>query len=105
MLPIPKFNVGDRVVAITDCPNDGRYILRGYLGSVCDVHHDSGGYTFGVDWDDLIGGHRCNGNCPSGHGWYVHGDEIELFDWEPAAGIVAEPATEAELLAFIGGVV
>ena len=71
-----NFMLGERVVLIKErADNDMLYI--GAVGTVCDT--DDRISDIGIEWDDDIGGHMCNGNCANGHGWYVGRSQIELY--------------------------
>lgn len=71
-----KFQVGDRVVLLVDHPDNNNYLVAGCTGTVCKVF-TSIPDTFGVDWDDDIEGHSCDGTCNDRHGWNVDVGDIE----------------------------
>lgn len=74
-----KFYVGDRVVAVRDCPSGNECIKAGDKGTVCDI--TKGLPPIGVEWDKKMRaprGHDCDGNCEYGFGWYVEECEIDL---------------------------
>lgn len=86
------FNVGDRVVCVRDNPDGNPTIVVGHAGRVCNILDED---TIGVRWDHkVISGHACNGNCDSGHGWYVKDHEIEL----ESEDIICD---ETEILSFL----
>lgn len=72
-----EFQVGDRVVAVIDFPQDNCSIQNGEDGVVCDIDEDG---MIGVDWEFDVIGHSCSGHCKKGYGWYVYPSEIKLFD-------------------------
>jgi hypothetical protein len=78
-----KFRIGDRVRILL---NIGR--RKGKLGTVCKILEATQGYddeNIGVNHDDSIGTHDCDGCCQNGHGWYYKPDEITLVtvdNWE-----------------------
>lgn len=73
------FGIGDRVRSIGDHPCDNSSITAGDTGIIVKIC--SSAPRCGVRWDAVVdSGHRCNGTCDDGHGWFVHEDEIELID-------------------------
>ena len=70
-----EFNVGDRVVAVTDI--DGK-IHAGDTGTVTKIKPGIRHQRVGVYWDRRMGGHTVHETCPPGHGWWVHANNIEL---------------------------
>ena len=74
-----KFQIGDRVVLISEYADfkwgGNEALPRGSTGTVCDVS----GNRIGVDWDGYNNGHDCGGLLPSSSGWYVDDDELELI--------------------------
>lgn len=77
---MPKWNIGDRVVCIESHPDGNQDIIAGSTGTVCVISRSTG--RIGVNWDEPIErGHVCvydaKGWCESGHGWWVHGYQIE----------------------------
>lgn len=85
-----KFHVGDRVVLLVDHPDNNNHLVAGCTGTVCKVF-TSYPDTFGVDWDDDVDGHSCDGTSAPGHGWNVDAEDIdhlvirEITDEELAA--------------------
>lgn len=74
-----KFSIGDRVMAVIDCPADNDSIHAGDTGTICE--ETSNDEWVGVCWDNPItAGHSCNGRCGFGLGWRV--PECTL-DFEP----------------------
>lgn len=79
-----RFNIGDRVVAVVDCPADNPSIHVGDAGTICDG--DCGDGWVGVCWDSPVdAGHDCDGECDYGYGWRVPEAtlDFELDDIEP----------------------
>lgn len=77
-----EFNVGDRVVAVTDI--DGK-IHEGDTGTVTKIRPGVRSQRVGVYWDHWMGGHTVNDTCPPGHGWWVAANTIDL-DCDQADG-------------------
>lgn len=92
------FEIGDRVVAICDHPDHNEDVVHGCTGVVCDLYTDwDDNLRVGVRWDhEIEDGHRCNGKCEDGYGWYVNPDQIEL------EGVSDIGCDETELLSFLG---
>lgn len=74
-----KFSIGDRVMAVVDCPADNDSIHAGDTGTICSECGEDN--WLGVCWDSPIDfGHGCDGHCEYGLGWRV--PECTL-DFEP----------------------
>lgn len=74
-----KWQVGDRVVCIADCPDGNDDIVEGVAGYVCYIDEDVvfGDRDIGVCWDERVGGgHDCKGSCEWGYGWFVYEHEL-----------------------------
>lgn len=77
VVSMARYQIGDRVEAIVNNPDESDYIMVGDTGTVCDIDGDH----VGVDWDNELGeGHDCSGNCEYGHGWYVHTRYIRPYE-------------------------
>ena len=64
---------------MVQCVSPYDSILKGMTGRIVHIHPH--GYpAWGVEWEGLEGGHNCEGNCPSGKGWYVDRDNIAYLD-------------------------
>lgn len=79
------FAVGDRVVARRDCPQGNPTLKRGSEGIILKIDPDEN-LPIGVYWDELIeDGHRLRTSenpdvlCPTGHGWWVKGFDIDVI--------------------------
>lgn len=66
------FNVGDKVICVKDVYNNK--IKVGLKGIVVDIVS-----SIGVEWEEDIGGHSCNGRCKDRYGYFVNRDNIELL--------------------------
>lgn len=76
---MPEFKIGDRVVCLTDYPDDNEDIRIGSTGTVCRVTPEEDCGDVGVCWDIKVeGGHHCQGTCEHGFGWFVRPYMIEL---------------------------
>lgn len=99
-----RFVVNERVRSIVNYPDDNYDIHIGDEGTIVKVRSSLG--DIGVRWDNRIkGGHTCGFGdssdiCPSGYGWFVNPNEIEIVPFYD--GENEEIANEAELMAFIG---
>ena len=67
------FQIGDRVEAVVDHPDDNECLICGDQGTVRDI--DS---NIGVEWDKFCYGHNLRGNAQDGHGWWVRPSDIRL---------------------------
>lgn len=95
------FMVGNRVQFISDKEVDSK-TLTGKCGVIVDIVSDlideTGDWNaVGIEFDELINGHSCRGKGREGYCWYVNASQISLIESK------FEPATEEELLSFIGG--
>lgn len=69
--------VGDRVKVtnLVDSYNDN--IKIGMVGVIVDIR----GVERGIELDNFISGHNCNGLCDRiGSGWYIHKNNLELIE-------------------------
>lgn len=74
---MPEWNIGDRVVSTTNCPDGNPTIVVGFTGTICAING-----RIGVCWDEPIeNGHDCacdgKGHCELGHGWWMYENQIE----------------------------
>lgn len=94
------FNIGDRVRFVGTSANP---IRPGSTGTVVDFGLDSvkdgvimrrttveERAVYGVEWDEDVGGHDCDGNAKQGYGWRVRGIYLDyeddgLFEYDDAA--------------------
>ena len=68
--------VGDRV----KCIKKAERVEVGMLGTITKVTAT----IFGIEWDDGIAGHSCDGTCENGKGWFVNKKNVskaEITDW------------------------
>ena len=74
-----EFQVGDRVVLITQFAGGQRNVLpEGATGTIVHIIDDSWP-QIGVCWDvEPKAGHDCMNHCKYGYGWFVCEDEIEI---------------------------
>ena len=70
------FKIGDRVRCLVDNPDNNDDIHVGSTGTVVLLDGD----IIGVEWDEYVVGHSCNGEAEFGYGWNVCKHEIELDD-------------------------
>lgn len=92
-----KFNIGDRVILTEDYPDICGCLYAGEIGTVCDITY---AYETGVRFDNKYAFlHMCDGNCESGHGWYVADSQLELYLEEEA---VADSITVSDLSSMLG---
>jgi hypothetical protein len=48
-------------------------------GTIVDISAEGGAKWMGVNFDELTGGHDCNGKCPQGHGYYLLATNLRHF--------------------------
>lgn len=91
-----EFKIGDRIVALGDI--DGQD-MTGRTGTIVCV--DNGrGYKYGIQFDEHIHGHDCNGHGEFGYCRYsAPGDELMPMDTEMDTEINTEQSKELD--AFI----
>lgn len=84
-----KFKIGDKVVVTEHKDN----MLKPYIssskeifnsvGTICNVHCScwlDGSTSYGVKFEENIGGHDCDGNCKFGYGQNINEKYLELYD-------------------------
>ena len=74
-----KFKVGDTVRMIEEHNKP----TKGSIGTVVKVNNSC---DYGIEFDNAIGGHDCNGRCKDKHGWFCYEEDIELVSREPFKG-------------------
>lgn len=74
-----EFQVGDRVVLITQFAGEQKNVLpEGATGTIVHITDDSWP-PIGVSWAvKPKAGHDCMNHCKYGYGWFVCEDEIEI---------------------------
>ena len=65
-----KYKVGDRVVC------KGNYYNRDIAGKVGTVK-GAKLTIIGVEFDERVSGHGCDGRCKYGHGWWVPAESLQ----------------------------
>jgi hypothetical protein len=80
------FKVGDRVRVVSDTEHWG-YKFIGETGAICVI-----GSNCGINFDKNLDGHSCNGNCETGHGFYLPFADIKLIT--PSSNLCPAPHTE-----------
>ena len=78
-----KFKKGDRVIVnkCTSADFFGRK-LDGKVGTVIE-HHKSGDWELGIQFDECVDGHSCEGIGEWGYCWWVLDSECDLIDTTP----------------------
>ena len=71
-----SFNIGDRVICTTRV--DGLYDTAGKLGTVVSLLSP---HKYGVDFDEDIGGHDCNGRGIYGHCLWVNYEDLTKMEF------------------------
>lgn len=69
-----KVKIGSRVVFTADDKPSG---LEGTVVAL-DV---APGKQIAVEFDELVGGHNCDGIAQKGHGWWCVDDELKLISY------------------------
>lgn len=83
-----KFKKGDRVIVLECVSADilGRK-LDGKVGTVLEYHKDSCEFNvdnlLGVEFDENVDGHCCDGKGEWGHCWWMFESQCELIDTTP----------------------
>lgn len=84
-----NFKIGDKVIVTahkedTRCPdiksNRDPFNL---VGTICSVHCScwfDGSTSYGVKFEENIGGHDCNGFCKNGYGQNINENYLKLYD-------------------------
>lgn len=73
---MPKFKVGDRVIALQD--HEGRELI-GKTGTILSIAPRVEENAIGVEWEDFSDGHNLSGLCKPGCGWWIHAYKLELY--------------------------
>lgn len=77
------FNVGDRVKYVSKDPYDGNYKIIGKVGTVVDVEELDFDYKrVGVEFDEDVNGHSCDGKGKKNHCWNVPISRVEKVKTE-----------------------
>lgn len=77
------FNVGDRVKYVSKDPCDGNYKIIGKVGTVVDVEELDFDYKrVGVEFDEDVNGHSCDGKGKKNHCWNVPISRVEKVKTE-----------------------
>ena len=97
------FKVGDRVVLLgvgsRFCGN--AHMTPGIKGTVAIVYNQSDPKSFvGVEWDNPVDGHDCNGACEKYKGWDVYPYMIQICENDDSD---YEISTENETLELLFG--
>lgn len=83
-----KFKIGDKVIVAAhkdemECP----YVLTikdpfNLTGIICSIHftYGDGSTSYGVKFEENIGGHDCNGFCEYGYGQNINEKYLKLYD-------------------------
>lgn len=71
-----KFEIGDRVKTLVTYQGINKRVIN-KVGTVVHFYEDD--FTdIGVEFDDNIRGHDCEGHAKYGHGWYIMYKHLEL---------------------------
>lgn len=77
------FKVGDRVKYVSDDPYDGNDNIIGKMGTVVNTEAlDFGCKLIGVEFDEDVNGHSCNGKGKKNHCWDVPISRVEKVKTE-----------------------
>lgn len=77
------FNVGDRVKYVSKDSYDGNYKIIGKVGTVVDVEELNFDYKIvGVEFDEDVNGHSCDGKGKKNHCWNVPISRVEKVKTE-----------------------
>ena len=82
-----EFKVGDRVRCISKHDSD----LFNKVGTVKVL--DSVSPSVGVEFDDEIHGHACDGSCKDGHGWWLAPKDLVKIGSQDKIIIYAQDST------------
>lgn len=84
-----KFQIGDKVIITAHkedmgCPyiNSNRDPFN-LVGTICGVHCScwfDGSASYGINFEENIGGHNCNGFCEYGYGQNINEKYLKLYD-------------------------
>lgn len=105
------FEVGDRVEALCDYPQENEIIRCGWTGTIVRVDNDC--YPpIGVRWDDGCSEygerhgnarlHNCQESCENGYGWFVNPSDIRICE-----EVISEDfdVSNDDIFVMIGGLV
>lgn len=82
-----EFKVGDRVRCISKRESE----LLNKVGTVKVIDNISP--SIGVEFDDKIYGHECDGSCKSGHGWWLSPKDLKKIGSQAKIIIYAQDNT------------
>lgn len=83
-----KFRIGDKVIVAAhkdemECP----YVMGikdpfNLTGIICSIHftYGDGSTSYGIEFEENIGGHNCNGKCKDGYGQNINEKYLKLYD-------------------------
>lgn len=83
-----KFQIGDKVIVTAhkdeiECP----YVMGikdpfNLTGIICSIHstYGDGSTSYGIEFEENIGGHSCNGKCKDGYGQNINEKYLKLYD-------------------------
>lgn len=66
------FKIGDKVMPIHGTGHDRKNDIVGTI--IC-----TSGSFFGVEFDEDVNGHDCDGMCEHGYGWFHYSDSLRLI--------------------------
>ena len=78
------YKLGDKVICtVTFSP-----VRKGMTGEIIDFPRkdDSSTANVGIKWKDFNNGHRCNGKCRRGKGYYLPLTHIKSINWRERFG-------------------
>mgnify|MGYP001178022988 CR=1 FL=1 len=84
-----KFNIGDKVIVMghrddmtRPCINSNKDIFN-LIGTICNVHYSDwadGTTSYGIKFEENIGGHDCCGKCEYGYGQSINEEYLKLYN-------------------------
>ena len=84
-----KFNIGDKVIVMghrddmtRQCINSNKDIFN-LIGTICNVHYSDwadGTTSYGIKFEENIGGHNCCGKCEYGYGQNINEEYLKLYN-------------------------
>lgn len=85
-----KFQIGDKVIVTAHKEDMTKpCVVRlskdpfNLVGAICDVHYANwldGSISYGIEFEENIGGHNCNGTCKDGYGQNINEKYLKLYD-------------------------
>ena len=72
------FKVGDKIEITGNYDGGNGKIEEGMIGKICKFNKEYN--SVGIEFDENIQGHSCDGNCEDYHGYYVGYDGIKLIE-------------------------